>query len=483
MPGPFTLTATASGSNYRQGSSYPPATYQGNDDGGSIIYVDRQKSGATFTTDTAYLRFSGSALAGQGTPDTATLKLWITGRQDGDAKYLLTAEYYDYGGSPSDSGDFKEEVTSPCVTPVRLNLIGTGAYVSITMSDLSGITTGTFGLRITLVSNSTAAPAGSNGVTITSHSGTNKPQLVVTTSSGGAPEEATPGPGTESDVALSPGRAIGRTAAAAIEADSAIAPGKAAARSVTAASSLENAVSPGRESARGVAPGVEFDEAGEAGAAFGRAAGPAVESDVAGAAGRAIARAVEPAIEVDSASSIADSLVARGTSPAVEFDSAIPASGAIARAVASAVELDSAIGPLSFVAQGVEPAIEIDVAPDPGAGNSIIGDVVPAIEFDFAGIAGREMSRTIEPAIELDFAFAVPGFVERDVFPAIEIDRAFDVPLPDLPTFDPAPTPYPVRRSPVFSAARRETWRDHATERTEHHDPAVYGPRGVRPPV
>lgn len=182
-----TLTATSSGSNYRQGSSYPPSSYIGNDDGGSTVWCDRQKSGATFTTDTAYVRFNGSSLSGGGTVTAATLRLWITSRQDGDNKYSLTAEFYDFGGS-SDSGDFAEEVTAACVTPVDLTGISTGAYVDLVLTDVSGVSTsGNFGFRITLVSQSTAAPAGSNGVVITSHTGTNKPELVVTQSSGTTP--------------------------------------------------------------------------------------------------------------------------------------------------------------------------------------------------------------------------------------------------------------------------------------------------------
>ena len=186
-----TLTATSSGSNYRQGSSYPPSSYIGNDDGGSTVWCDRQKSGATFTTDTAYVRFNGSSLSGGGTVTAATLRLWITSRQDGDNKYSLTAEFYDFGGS-SDSGDFAEEVTAACVTPVDLTGISTGAYVDLVLTDVSGVSTsGNFGFRITLVSQSTAAPDGSNGVVITSHTGTNKPQLVVTQGSSTTPVSRT----------------------------------------------------------------------------------------------------------------------------------------------------------------------------------------------------------------------------------------------------------------------------------------------------
>ena len=183
--GPHTLTANDSGSNYKQGSSYPPGTYAGDDDGGTTIYVSRLLSGGTHTIDTAYVTFDPTSLAGGDPIDTAKLRLYITAKSDGN-NYMLAGEYYDFAGS-SDVSDWAEEVTSPAFTPVDLGAISTSAYLEIDLTDLSGaITSGTIGIRLTLYPNTgqAAAPTTTNSLDITSHTGTNKPQLVVTLGAG-----------------------------------------------------------------------------------------------------------------------------------------------------------------------------------------------------------------------------------------------------------------------------------------------------------
>ena len=312
-----TLTAVSSGSNYKQGSSYPPSSYIGNDDGGSTVYVDRQKSGATFTTDTAYVRFNGAALAGQGTVASATLRLRATTKQDGDNKYSLTCEFYDFGGS-SDSGDFAEEATVPVIVPVDVTGISTSAYTDIPLTDLSGITTGNFGFRITLVSQSTAAPAGTNGLEITSHTGTNKPQLVVDFAAGG--NDTNLGVASETDTVNPLGRARSRALGVASEADAVNALGRARARAIGFVSetdsvspvarrrSLTLGVAPeaeivhplGRARSRSVGMSLEFDGALPVGRARSRDVGVAGETDQATGLGRARSHVLGVAREQDS---------------------------------------------------------------------------------------------------------------------------------------------------------------------------------------
>jgi len=180
--GPYTATANDSGSNYKQGPSWPPANYIGDDDGGTTIFLSKLLSGGTYTADVAYITFNGASLPG-GTVDTATLRLYFTARTDNDAIHDLMVEYYDFGGS-SDSSDWVQSIASPCMTPIPLATIGTNAYLDIPLTDFTGITGGTIGFRIAL--SSAGAPSAVNSANITSHTGTNKPELVVTYDIGGS---------------------------------------------------------------------------------------------------------------------------------------------------------------------------------------------------------------------------------------------------------------------------------------------------------
>lgn len=179
--GDVTLTAVESGSNFAQGAAWASLSYSGNDDGESTRWTDWQKAG-NYTVDTGYVVFSGAALAGGSPVSAAKLRLYVTTRNDGDAKYDLSAEYYDFQGA-SDSGDFVKRVTTHAVVPKRLNTISTNAYCELDVDPamLSGITKGRIGFRLTLWSATDPdPPAGSNGITWQSHANTNKPQLVVT---------------------------------------------------------------------------------------------------------------------------------------------------------------------------------------------------------------------------------------------------------------------------------------------------------------
>lgn len=181
-----TLTASASSNNWRSGSSWPPATHVGNEDGSGTFFVNHEKDGGTYWAANGYLRFDGSSIPG-GTITAANLRLYVgnfyQSKMDAD-NMSLAGEYYDYGGT-TDSGDYAANVTSPCFTAIDITGITVGQYLEIPLTVLGGInTSGFFGFRLTFVPS--GAPAGFNQLGFHSvPNSTGKPQLVVTTSDGG----------------------------------------------------------------------------------------------------------------------------------------------------------------------------------------------------------------------------------------------------------------------------------------------------------
>lgn len=185
--GDYTVTAYDSGSNYAQKSTWPPTTtdYVGDDDGGSTIYVSRNLSGGTYTVDTAYLLFDLSSLSGGSPVSAAKLRVYLKAKSDNDARYGIRAEVYDFGGT-SDSSDWVAEVTSPVAATSLLSATAASNYIEMDLTDLTAVSAlGVVGFRITMATTGTAAPSAVNTAQLGSHTDTNKPQLVVTLTSGG----------------------------------------------------------------------------------------------------------------------------------------------------------------------------------------------------------------------------------------------------------------------------------------------------------
>ncbi len=189
-----TITAYDSESNWARKTSYPPVMpgdYM-DADTGSTVYTYRSYSGGNYTIDVGYVNFNLEALDPGLTVTEAKLRLYVKAKSDSDSRYGPRAEYYTFPGSSS-AADWVAQVTNPCTAPKLLSTISTDQYAELDVTDLTGITLGSvMGFRLTMYTDGTAAPSSNNGIEIVSHSGTQKPQLVITSNDDAPPD---PGPG------------------------------------------------------------------------------------------------------------------------------------------------------------------------------------------------------------------------------------------------------------------------------------------------
>jgi hypothetical protein len=156
----FAISSAANdGSCYKQGSTWPPTTFAVDD--GVDQYATKIKIGSTYFADVSCLRFDTSSIPDTATITAANLLIDVIAKADDDTTFSLVGEYYDFGGEPSDSTDWKE-TASPQILSVDIGSITAGAVNSIPLTDLSGINkTGITGIRLTL---SAGTPTGQNGV-------------------------------------------------------------------------------------------------------------------------------------------------------------------------------------------------------------------------------------------------------------------------------------------------------------------------------
>ncbi len=212
---------------------------------------------------------------------------------------------------------------------------------------------------------------------------------------------------TETDTALTLGRAKFRAISAALESDSAIALGRVKQLSLATAAETDSAIALSRAKARALGFALEADSAIALSRAKTRALSFAAETDAAIALGRSKAAAIGLALETDTALTITSSgakVIAVNT--AFETDTAIALSRAKARAIAAAVETDA------------------------------------------AQVIGRAKARALGAALEADLAIAIARAKARGVGLATEIDVALPITL--------AGAPLPARIAVIeFALAKR----------------------------
>jgi hypothetical protein len=182
----FAVSSDANdGSCYKQGTTWPPTTFAVDD--GPDQYASKALVGGTYYADVSFMRFDTSSIPDTATITGAVLKLDIIAKSD-DNNFSLVGDYYDFGGEPSVSADWIETASPSIFSAIDLTGITVGAILSITLTDLSGISkTGFTGIRLTL---SSGTPTGQNGIQYAAYEHTTRqePRLDVTyTVSGGGP--------------------------------------------------------------------------------------------------------------------------------------------------------------------------------------------------------------------------------------------------------------------------------------------------------
>lgn len=150
------------------------------------IAARRGKPTVDYFITYGYMRFDTSSIPDGETVISATLKLWVDSVFDADGLSVI-ADWYDYGGNPSTSGDWVHTIASAnAIAAVAISGISAGAYKTFTLDNVGNISkAGYTGIRVGLTARaSDAAPTADNGIECQTAGDAHPPVLEVITSGG-----------------------------------------------------------------------------------------------------------------------------------------------------------------------------------------------------------------------------------------------------------------------------------------------------------
>ena len=183
--GTLTFTVAASGDDGDLNSSspasggYPPTGSAIPYSTGGVFTTGRRLAFSKYQVLVPLLRFDTSALPDGATITSATLKLRVNAKADGDNRDLQ-AEWYSASNWPIDAADYTLDSTANALAGADITAITTGTVNSFTLAGLANVnTTGSTGLRLHL---SGGQPSADNYVQFAAFDNTKgypAPQLVI----------------------------------------------------------------------------------------------------------------------------------------------------------------------------------------------------------------------------------------------------------------------------------------------------------------
>jgi hypothetical protein len=157
---------------------YPPSGGAAVSSTGSVATAGRRLAFGNYSVLVPLLRFDTSGLPDGATITSATLRVFVTGKADGDNRSLM-AEWYPASSWPIDAADFSLDSTGSALAGSDITAITVGGVNSFVLTGLSSVsTTGMTALRLHV---SGGQPAGDNYVQMAAFENANpEAQLVVT---------------------------------------------------------------------------------------------------------------------------------------------------------------------------------------------------------------------------------------------------------------------------------------------------------------
>jgi hypothetical protein len=165
-----------------EASGYPPSGSAGVNAAGGYFTAGRRFAFGSYFVNVPSLRFDTSGLPDGATITSATLKVYVIKKVDGDNRNLM-AEWYAGSSWPIDASDYSLDSSGSALAGSDVTALSVGAVNSFGLSGVSAVsTTGMTGLRLHL---SGGQPAGDNYVQMAAFENA-KPeaQLVVTYTTG-----------------------------------------------------------------------------------------------------------------------------------------------------------------------------------------------------------------------------------------------------------------------------------------------------------
>jgi hypothetical protein len=161
-----------------EASGYPPSGSAGVNAAGGYFTAGRRFAFGSYFVNVPSLRFDTSGLPDGATITSATLKVFVTGKTDDDARNLM-AEWYPASNWPIDAAEFSLDSTGSALAGSDITAITVGGVNSFALTGLSAVsTTGATALRLHV---SGGQPTGDNYVQMAAFENSNpEAQLVVT---------------------------------------------------------------------------------------------------------------------------------------------------------------------------------------------------------------------------------------------------------------------------------------------------------------
>jgi hypothetical protein len=161
-----------------QSQGYPPTGSVSVNASGSVVTAGRRAAFGNYSVFVPLLRFDTSGLPDGATITSATLKVFVTGKTDDDARNLM-AEWYPASNWPIDAAEFSLDSTGSALAGSDITAITVGGVNSFALTGLSAVsTTGATALRLHV---SGGQPTGDNYVQMAAFENSNpEAQLVVT---------------------------------------------------------------------------------------------------------------------------------------------------------------------------------------------------------------------------------------------------------------------------------------------------------------
>ena len=165
------------------GSSYPPSGVPSVSTAGGTLTTGRRFVPWGYEVFTSLLRFDTSAIPDGATVTSATLRVYVTGKQNADNRGFV-GEWYDAANWPIDAADWSLSSSGSALAATPLSGIATSATDDFSLQNVASVSkTGLTGLRFHVDG---GQPSGDNYVAVSSWDNTSlpKPQLVVTYTTG-----------------------------------------------------------------------------------------------------------------------------------------------------------------------------------------------------------------------------------------------------------------------------------------------------------
>ena len=141
---------------------YPPSGAAAANTTGTFLSVGRRNAWGEYSVLTSLLRFDTSAVPDGATVTSATLRLHVAGKADGDDRNLV-AEWYPAANWPIDDADYALDSSASALPGADVGNLALGAVNDLALQGLGAVsTTGSTALRLHLDG---GQPAADNYVT------------------------------------------------------------------------------------------------------------------------------------------------------------------------------------------------------------------------------------------------------------------------------------------------------------------------------